>query len=153
MSSTVFLQCWTSAGSAGFGGLRSRWWAPRAELFNQITYVARDQCIAQGLYRAGSAPWVQSSVGEDNVAGGQVLFIGDPSKVVESVVVVGSDSITVEAVVGVCFVVELLWVEHVVNAVHFHGHGLISTRKNVPPAHVFIGGSVLVDFVALAFSE
>lgn len=68
---------------------------------------------------------------------------------VEGIIVVGPESISVKAPIRVGLVVEFLGVEHVVESIHVHWHGLIAACQNVPSTHVLIGGTVLVNLIAL----
>jgi hypothetical protein len=86
----------------------------------------------------GSTPGIKSSVGEDDLGGSQVLFISDSTEVVESIVVVWLVAVGIAAVVSPTIVVELFEVEHILDSVCAHGHGLVAASKHVPSAHIVV---------------
>lgn len=122
-------------------------------MFNYIiTYEARYQSITQCFCWTGSTPWVKPSICKDNVASCQILLISNTSEMIQSIFIIWSDSIWIEAIIRISLIIKSLRIKHIFDSIHNHWHSLISACKNIPSTHIFIAGIIFINLVALSFS-
>jgi hypothetical protein len=114
---------------------------------------AGGQLITQSDCGAACAPGVEVPVRENYFGVHPELGVGHSSEVVKGVVVVWSDTIFLETLVGILLEVELSRQEHIVDSIRIKRHGLIPAGQNVPATHIVVAGGILENLEALAFSR
>lgn len=124
---TRSLHWWVDGGSAGLGGLKSRWCAPKSKdkLYN--TNIASNEIRCQITCWTSSTPWIKPTISEHYLRWLFILNIINTSKMIECIIIIRHNAVSLITITRVLVIVKLWWVIHVLDTISTHGHCLITT--------------------------